>query len=135
MPAFIPAKEHVKDLKICWIGAVCPSRQLLRSFLGMRSFLHAVKDFLILRRPQGGRLEGRTIAMQPRSSILSQAGKRGSRATAEDWTPTPGLSLATVESRRNPGAAFERVKTSRQCSDLIVTAAAGRGPSIRGTNP
>src|SRR6516225_9093864 len=26
----------------------------------MRSFPHAIKDFLILRRPQGGRLEGRT---------------------------------------------------------------------------
>jgi hypothetical protein len=55
-----PAEERVKELKICWIGAVRPSRQLLCSFLRMRSFLNAIKDFVILRRPQGGRLEGRT---------------------------------------------------------------------------
>ena len=45
----VPAFERVKELKICWIGAVGPSRQLRRSFLRMRSFPHAIKDFLILR--------------------------------------------------------------------------------------
>src|SRR5262249_26623986 len=50
---------------IGWISIVRPSRQLLRSFLRIRKFLNAIKEFLILRRPQGGRLEGRTAAMQP----------------------------------------------------------------------
>jgi hypothetical protein len=36
--------EHVKELKIRWIGAVRPSRQLLRRFLRMRDFLNAIKD-------------------------------------------------------------------------------------------
>src|SRR5207244_3740541 len=48
-----------------WISPVRPSRQLLHSFLRMRDFLNPINDLLILRRPQGGRLEGRTIVLQP----------------------------------------------------------------------
>ena len=43
----------------------------------MRSFLNAIKDFLILRRLQGGRLEGRTTVDAAGISISSQARKPG----------------------------------------------------------
>jgi hypothetical protein len=43
--AVVPAKEPVRKLTIGWISTVRPSRQLLRSFLRMRNFLNAIKDF------------------------------------------------------------------------------------------
>jgi hypothetical protein len=43
----------------------------------MRSFLHAIKDFLILRRPQGGRLEGRATVDAACISISAQAAAPG----------------------------------------------------------
>jgi hypothetical protein len=46
--------------------------------LRMRSFLNAIKDFFILRRPQGGRLEGRTTVDAAGIWISSHALKRGS---------------------------------------------------------
>src|SRR5437868_5799415 len=42
---WIPAFEAVRKSTIGWIGTVRPSRQLLRSFLRMRNFLNAIKDF------------------------------------------------------------------------------------------
>ena len=59
--ASIPTFERVKELQICRIGAVRPLRQPrslssgrakrgpVGSFLRMRSFFNAIKDFLILR--------------------------------------------------------------------------------------
>jgi hypothetical protein len=65
------SRDPVKEAKIRWIGAVRPSRQLHRSFLRMRDFLNApLKTCLILRRPQGGRLEGRTIVMHAQNDQL-----------------------------------------------------------------
>jgi hypothetical protein len=77
----------VKELKIGWIGAVRPSRQLLRSFLMMRNFLNSIKDFLILRRPQGGRPEGRTTVDAAGISISSQTRKAGVHRTAAPTDP------------------------------------------------
>ena len=39
-----PRKEHVKEFKIGWISTVRSSRQPLRGFLRMRSFLNPIKD-------------------------------------------------------------------------------------------
>jgi hypothetical protein len=39
----------------------------------MRDFLNVINDFLILRRPQGGRLEGRTTVDAAYISISSRA--------------------------------------------------------------
>jgi hypothetical protein len=45
LPHAFPANEAVRKLTIGWIGAVRPSRQLLRNFLRMRNFLNAIKGF------------------------------------------------------------------------------------------
>jgi hypothetical protein len=81
-------KEVVKKSTIGGIAAVHPSRQLLRSFLRMSNLLNAIKRFLILRRPQRGRLEGRTAVMQPISRPLfrreSDEHLRFGKALAQD---------------------------------------------------
>jgi hypothetical protein len=61
--------------------------------LRMRNFLNAIKDFLILRRPQGGRLEGRTTVDAACISISSQALFRGGddiREQISNWPLTVG---------------------------------------------
>ena len=82
-----PAKERVKELTICWIGALRPSRQLLRSFLRMRKSLMILRKSLIPRRPQGGRREGRTAVDAACISISSQARVRGAKRRPAAYYP------------------------------------------------
>ncbi len=49
------------SLTIGWISAVRPSRQPLRGFLRMRSFVNDINDFLMLRSASRARLEARTL--------------------------------------------------------------------------
>src|SRR5438270_14067362 len=60
-----PAKEAARKLTIGWIGAVRPSRQLLRSFLRVRGFLNAIKSFPHAEERSEARLEARTVVVQP----------------------------------------------------------------------
>jgi len=48
-------------LTIGWISAVRSSRQPLRGFLRMRSFVNAINDFLMLRSARRARLEAPTL--------------------------------------------------------------------------
>ena len=43
MSIVTPANEADRKLAVGWIGALRPSRQLLRSFLRMRNFLNYIK--------------------------------------------------------------------------------------------
>ena len=62
---WIAAFEADRKFAVGWIGALRPSRQLLRSFLRMRNLLILSKDYLMLRSACRARLEARTTEMQP----------------------------------------------------------------------
>ena len=72
-----------------WIIALRPSRQLLRSFLRMRNYLNAIKNFLMLRSAacpegaaaggvsKGARLEGTRNRNAANCLTASKAGAQG----------------------------------------------------------
>jgi hypothetical protein len=54
------------------------------------------KTCLIVRRPQGGRLEGRTIVMQPAFSISSQAPSPGATIHGQLMAGPRGVNLSKL---------------------------------------
>ena len=77
-----PPEEAVKELAVDWISAVRPSRQPLRGFLRMRTFLNVINSLPHAEeRPDGASRSTHDVvagASFPPSPILSQARKRES---------------------------------------------------------